>query len=412
MMATMRSVRHHILAAFSVALAALPLAAQEPCLSTPAWERLKAVYPEGVPGRQMAMDKASAEPTHTYIIPVVVHVMHYYDLELAVNKDWCLAQMDAMNQAFGRYGSGYNEHPEGATAGIRFALATIDPNGNPTDGWEQVEFSETFNFDIEDEEVMKKSALWDPCRYLNIWVVNNLDGFGIAYAYFPDQVACTWYDGIVVEYDNFGTHDVSTIVTGEGDVVSHEAGHYLGLDHTWGRDNTTICDKEDGCDDTPLCAGTYFTTEDSCDLPLQCDQYRQIENYMDYSSDGCRNMFTNCQVAKMRNSIIQYRSTLVSTSNLIATGVASELDSIAYSGSLIMYPNPTSNTVFVYDGTADSLGVTVEVYDFAGNLVLMRQNVDARAGEAIDVRSLEAGWYHFVLKSHSQYQRRTMLVAR
>jgi hypothetical protein len=394
-------------------LMALPVAAQEPCLATPAWERLRQVYPDGVPGRHQAEAlRVSDDPAHLFVIPTVVHVMHNNGIELAIDADWCQAQLDATNQAFGRYGIGANEHPDGETAGIMLALAQFDPNGLPTEGFDQIEYIETTNFDIVDEEAMKKATQWDPCRYLNIWVVINIDGTGLAYAYFPEQVACTWYDGVVVQFDRFSTQAVSGLIKGEGDVVTHEVGHFLGLDHTWGRDNNTTCDEEDGCEDTPLCSGAYFAQADSCGYhPMQCGLERQIENYMDYSADPCRNMFTKCQVKKMRNALLTYRPTLVSTSNLVATGVANILDTLNYSGNLLMYPNPVMQSLFIQDGTADENGVSIQAFDFAGNLVLERDNFDARGGEAVDVSTLEGGWYHFVLRSTSRYQRRTILIA-
>ena len=104
-------------------------------------------------------------------------------------------------------------------------------------------------------------------------------------------------------------------------MLTHEAGHWLGLYHTF-QDG---CRGGDRVDDTPPVAEPNFSpclpdainscTEDVPDLP---DQY---ENYMDYSNGGCQNLFTIGQRTRMLNAIALQRSMLVSAENLMAAGV-------------------------------------------------------------------------------------------
>ena len=84
----------------------------------------------------------------------------------------------------------------------------------------------------------------------------------------------------------------------------HEVGHYLGLRHIWGDPITgSGCEVDDGISDTPnQNAASQFTCNfdlNSCtDNPL--DYPDMVENYMDYSSDDCMNMFTLNQSSIMR----------------------------------------------------------------------------------------------------------------
>lgn len=392
----------------------LRLAGQSPCLASEASNELALKYPEGVPGRYIPTGKAAIDdPNKTYVIPLVFHVMHYGGPEGFINAERAEDQISVMNQDYGRYGIGYNDHPDGGVAGIRFALAKRAPDGDTTSGVVGYMYEKTFDFRVNDEDSLKHATQWDPCRYLNIWVVSSISGTIVGYAYFPDQVACTWYDGIVIEANQVGQSEHWDLAKAQGDNISHEAGHYLGLDHTWGRDNNPVCDEEDGCEDTPLCSGAYYAdTLTGCAAPVQCGEVRQVANYMDYSNDYCKNMFTLCQIQKMRYSIVTYRPTLVSTENLIATGVADELDSVARFDSLEVYPNPVNDFVFIYNGYKDDENFTLEIYDLKGDRIRSYSIGNAKAGQAIDLTNLDQGFYHFVFRNSNRYLRRTIMVRR
>jgi hypothetical protein len=393
---------------------AFSMSGQSPCLTSEASLELAKQYPQGVPGRYIPTGKAAYDdPYKTYVIPVVFHVFHTGGPEGFIDSTRAEDQISSMNQSYGRYGIGYNEHPDGGVAGIRFALAKRAPNGDTTSGVVGYNYLNTFNFGVADEDSLKHATQWDPCRYLNIWVMANISGTIVGYAYFPDQVACTWYDGIVIETGEVGQSEHYELAKGQGDNITHEAGHYLGLDHTWGRDNSPNCDEEDHCEDTPLCSGPYFSdTATNCFAPIQCGVTRQVENYMDYSNDYCKTMFSRCQIATMRYNIVTYRPTLVSTENLIATGVADELDSVMRFDSLEVYPNPANDFVFIYNGYDNKDEFTLEIYDLKGAQIRSYPIGNAKAGQAIDLTNLDQGFYHFVFRNSTRYLRKTIMVKR
>lgn len=95
----------------------------------------------------------------------------------------------------------------------------------------------------------------------------------------------------------------------QGSTLTHEAGHWLGLSHTF----EGGCDGlNDGVYDTPPQANYTF----GC--PIGIDTCPgggpdPIHNWMDYSDDSCRMEFTPGQIQIMHRSIQAFRIPLQST---------------------------------------------------------------------------------------------------
>lgn len=268
-----------------------------------------------------------------YTIPVVFHVIHTGGQE-NISREQILDQMRVLNQDFNLQNPNKNkiraQFANLATdCQIQFKLATLDPNGNCTDGINRVFSSLGDNVDQDQEEVKYLSnAYWDYKKYLNIWVVKNIisssgQGTVLGYAYFP-WMASSGRDGIVLRHDRVGT--VGTAVRADsGRTLTHEVGHWLGLFHVFQGD----CSSNDQCGDTPPATGPFTnancpTNGNSCtnDFPDLPDQW---ENYMDYSEGRCMAMFTPNQKTRMHNSLTNsVRAQNVSSTNLIATGVTAQ----------------------------------------------------------------------------------------
>jgi hypothetical protein len=217
------------------------------------------------------------------------------------------SQIDVLNEDFRRTGSGYNSHPSGADPEIEFCLALEDENGNvlPEPGilrwstWGAGPFSKNYV-----NTAIKPPTSQDPSRFLNYWAI-ALPEYYIGYAQFPNTSGLPGLpannglaqtDGIVVIPTATGTMGTATAPYNQGRTATHEIGHWLGLRHLWGDGD---CQADDYCTDTPPCSYANYAESPSCSKPNQCGSPRMIENYMDYSADGCMNIFTQGQKARM-----------------------------------------------------------------------------------------------------------------
>ena len=146
----------------------------------------------------------------------------------------------------------------------------------------------------------------NPTTHLNIWVCPLRDSL-LGYAQFPGGPQST--DGVVINYQAFGTVGTAQQPFHKGRTATHEVGHYLNLRHIWG--DTPDCSGSDMVPDTPNCAGPNtgmpaFPTI-TCNNGPNGDMF---VNYMDYTDDTGMFMFTTQQVLRMRTTLDTERSGL------------------------------------------------------------------------------------------------------
>ena len=247
------------------------------------------------------------------VIPVVVHVVWNTAAE-NISDGTITAMIAQMNLDYSEQNSDVGDVRAAfagvvTNTGIQFCLASVDPNGNPTTGIVRKNTTETwFDPDTETNDMKynpQGSPAWDPDSYLNIWVCDISSGQGgggvtTGYAYLPvGGIVGTGDDGIVLDFDYAFNPGART--------ATHEAGHYLGLQHPWG-DNGG-CVDDDGFSDTPDTDGPTF----SCFPTNQtsCSVLTQYENFMDYAD--CSLMFTDQQGAYMNGIINGTRSSLLAS---------------------------------------------------------------------------------------------------
>ena len=162
-----------------------------------------------------------------------------------------------------------------------------------------------------DDGVKKAStggiAPFNPKTHLNLWVC-ALTGGLLGYAQFPGGPVAT--DGVVVNYQAFGTSGTAQAPFDKGRTATHEVGHYFNLRHIWG--DTPDCSGSDMAADTPNCAGPNF---DKPTFPvITCNNGPNGDmfvNYMDYTDDAAMFMFTTQQMLRMRTALETARSGLM-----------------------------------------------------------------------------------------------------
>jgi PKD repeat protein len=256
------------------------------------------------------------------IIPVVFHVLHQYGSE-NISKAQIEDQIRILNEDYSRMNADTVKTRSqfksvAVSCDIEFRLARIDPNGNCTEGIDRIYSSLTNNADDN-----SKLNPWPSTKYFNVWVVKSIADMGqgtgtiLGYAQFPGAGAAS-KDGVVIRNDCVG--HIGTALSGIDPIsrtLTHEAGHWLGLFHTF---QGGCGGNGDQVSDTPPTGQANF----GCNLNLlACDNTTKamIENYMDYSDGNCQNMFTAKQKARMDGVLASSRATIISSANLAATGV-------------------------------------------------------------------------------------------
>lgn len=235
-----------------------------------------------------------------YSIPVVVHVVHNNSTENISNAQ-INSQIAILNQDFRRTNTDAdNTWSAAADTEIEFCLATLDPQGNPTTGITRTHTNST-QFTAPDNpsnpQPLKYTAqggrdAWPRGEYLNMWVC-DLGGGVLGYAQFPGSGPAAT-DGIVVDYTTVGNTGTATFPYHLGRVATHEVGHWLNLRHTWG---DGPCGTDDFVTDTPQSDAPNF----SCPVGhVSCGTTDMVQNYMDYTNDNCKNLFTAGQKTRMR----------------------------------------------------------------------------------------------------------------
>lgn len=288
--------------------------------------QMKADYEQLIANSRLISNDGIDKKT-TYIIPLVFHIVHEYGAENITDAQ-VYDQVAVLNRDYRMLNTDINLiHPSfdtiAADANIEFRLATIDPNGNCTNGIEHIYSHET---NIGDD--YSKFNQWKRSNYLNIWIVKSMRNGVAGYAYYPSATEGNFFfaDGIIILNTYIGR--IGTGNENGSRALTHEIGHYLGLAHPWGSTNDPMVEcGDDGIADTPMTKGFNFcpTTEAQA---IVCDTANQVvenyQNYMDYSY--CSYMFTKDQVTSMRN-VLQVatanRMNLWQDTNLMITGALS-----------------------------------------------------------------------------------------
>jgi len=157
----------------------------------------------------------------------------------------------------------------------------------------------SFNNDLKIKSDLRKGG----CDALNIYSGELSSGL-LGWATFPDECAGEKsYDGVVIL--DASVPGGTAAPYNEGDTLTHEVGHWLGLYHTFQGGCNSPGDR---VDDTPAVksSNSGCPVIDSC--PNDGLGNDQVENFMDYTDDSCMTKFTAGQFERMNTQWSMYRS--------------------------------------------------------------------------------------------------------
>jgi hypothetical protein len=364
-----------------------------------------------------------------YTIPVVFHIL-YNTTNENVNDSLVYNQLEVLNQDYNR------ENPDtintrnifkkvAGSVRYKFELAKLNPSGQATTGIIRKSTTKTyFSTSGNSADNVKFTSqggddAWDPAEYLNIWVcdlqVPSSGSIVLGYAYppygHPNWPNNYWLSdprqGVVLHYATFGRNNPRAVgslsASNKGRVATHEIGHYFGLRHISGDPMFASmgCSVDDYIDDTPNQASqssfdcNFFRnscTDAKNDLP------DMVENYMDYSSERCQNMFTKKQVGIMRTGIREFRTTLASKIEIVQR--MRIFDTVVYND-LKIYASK-NNKVVVEVRNEDLLNtLKMDVYDASARL-LYKDLAISKNESYISTINFAPGVYFFQLRKNEE----------
>ncbi len=330
-------------------------------------------------------------------IPVVVHVIHNGEAVgtgTNISDAQVLSQIDVLNEDFRRLNPDANQTPVqflgvASDAEIEFCMASIDPQGNQTDGIDRIDGGNASWSTNQVDNTVKPQTTWNSNFYLNMWVLNFSGGGLLGYATFPGGSQNR--DGVVIGYKYFGRwpDNPNNNSYNGGRTTTHEVGHWLGLYHIWG---DGPCGNDDSVNDTPESDDANYGCPNG---HTSCGTEDMIQNYMDYTNDACMNLFTVGQGNRMRSAISSFRSSLLSSPACIPQNTFSISGQVVDAATNQGIPNAvvllTSNT-YNYEITCDNNGnfvntnfleATYDVYGGAWGYITEQaptQSIDSNSG--------------------------------
>ena len=340
-----------ILFGFNIALAQAPLQVKQRCGTGSPPEAWDQWFNQKVEEFKVANPDYKTNSAN-YVVPVIFHIIHggqnegtFPNVSMAqinsqipiLNNDFAGTGLNVGNFANTNFSQGLI-----ANCNITFCLAQKDPSGNTltqsgihrvnynSNGWsDPASFTSSSAFNTFMNNTVKPATIWDPTRYLNVWIsdVNGAVGL-LGYATFPggtglsglsSGIGTSTTDGVWCWTAAIGNTGSLFSPYDKGRTLTHEVGHWLGLRHIWGDGNCAT----DYCNDTP----TQQQANTSCPAypSITCSNGPNGDmfmNFMDYCDDACLYLFTPDQRTRIQTAMAsgQFRTQMTASSATLCGG--------------------------------------------------------------------------------------------
>lgn len=185
-----------------------------------------------------------------------------------------------------------------------------------------------------------------------------------------------------------------------GRTVTHELGHFLNLDHTWGGG----CGSDDGVADTPDISGPTYSCPTVGGVTM-CGNTSLTMNFMDYVDDACMFMLTEGQTDRSTT----YLSTIEDEYN---TNVLS-VEEFEAEKVFAIFPNPADHEITI-QSTSNVLkkGTSIQLFDMLGRIVKDDKFDSNLEQQKVDVSNLNEGVYLLKLASENFSTTKRIVVKR
>jgi hypothetical protein len=318
-------------------------------------------------------------------IKVAFHVI-YTGSEGNIPQSQIDAQIAELNKAYSGFYGGVN-------TGYTFVLASVSRTNSSR--W----FKMTPGSGAERQA--KQSLATDIIHRLNVYTCKPGQNL-LGWAYFPNSYPeGDWHHGVVFHYGSVPGGYLAPYNL--GGTLDHEAGHYLGLYHTFQGGCTPPGDQVSDTPDEATPTAGCPSGKDTCPTA----GLDPIHNYMDYSDDACYTTFTAGQDARMDAMVPTYRPHLLNAAvaQAVSKPGAADPDRLGGLTSAVSFrgaaPNPFSKVTTLTFALPRTDHVSLKVYNVAGQLVETLMERDAQAGNhTVDFQAgnLPAGMYFAALR--------------
>ncbi len=352
---------------------------------------------------QALFNRTPNSPATVVTIPVVFHVL-YKNTTQNISDAQILSQLAVLNSDYRKLNTDYNSvvptafKPFGADMEISFCKATKTPSGSATTGITRKSVPTSFVFEDSYYTASGEPA-WDTTKYLNIWIGRFTDSQLLGFAYLPSSAGDP-NDGLCIGDQYFGTTGTATAPFNKGRTGTHEIGHYFGLLHPWGDDNSACSSSanSDGVADTPATNNPYFGCPSFPDNTNACATTANgsmFMNYMDYVDDACMAFFTAGQKTIMQNTLAGPRLSLLSSNGCSSLG----LTEFQANNVISVYPNPVSQYFMI---TSPQVQIDeVEIFNTIGQLVKTQKL--SQTNNVVNIEELASGTYYLRIYNQGKF---------
>ncbi len=367
---------------------------------------------------QQHQTQSSILPVKPYKLVMVFHVINGGEAigsGTNVSQELINANILQLNKDYANLSN--SPYASATNTGLQFALATTSPTGTvlTEPGIDRIDATTKATWTASPwstaymNSTIKPATIWDPTKYLNIWVAPMSGGI-LGFATFPTSSGLTGLSGGETATNSGVALDPSTVGSvfspgggcgantyNLGKTLTHELGHFFGLRHIWG-DNQPNCGNDYVADTPPqsdMHNGTFShpNPDAVCGTPDQ-----MFENYMDYTDDHQLNTFTALQVDRIQTVMLNSpRRKTLPTAGLPSVDVTGT-DSISFAeclGALTFLETGDTGGAFRYkdvsillnvDGAAtdstfvniDATGTAIQGIDYD----ILNPTINFRKGES------------------------------